>query len=73
MNNKETTFTASVALNDAVYNVRPLALILERARCGPSFFAYEDLVTGKAKDLETKTLTASTALNNPPRFMPDEA
>ena len=37
-------------------------------------FAYEDLVTGKAKDLETKTFNRiDWVLKNPPRFMPDEA
>ncbi len=37
-------------------------------------FAYEDLVTGKAKNLETKTFERiNWVLKNPPRFMPDEA
>lgn len=59
--------------NDAVYNVRPLALDLNALAVGHAF-AYEDLVTGKAKDLETKTFERiNWVLNNPPRFMPDEA
>lgn len=37
-------------------------------------FAYEDLVTGKANELETKTFDRiNWVLKNPPRFMPDEA
>ena len=59
--------------NDAVYNIRPLALDLNALAVGHAF-AYEDLVTGKAKDLETKTFERiNWVLNNPPRFMPDEA
>ncbi len=59
--------------NDAVYNVQPLALDLNALAVGHAF-AYEDLVTGKAKDLETKTFERiNWVLNNPPRFMPDEA
>jgi len=59
--------------NDAVYNVRSLALDLNAIAVGHAF-AYEDLVRGKAKDLETKTFARiNWVLNNPPRFMPDEA
>jgi hypothetical protein len=59
--------------NDAVYNIRPLALDLNALAVGHAF-AYEDLVTGKAKDLETKTFNRiDWVLKNPPRFMPDEA
>jgi hypothetical protein len=36
--------------------------------------AYEDLVTGRAAELETKTFARiDRVLKNPPRFMPDEA
>lgn len=59
--------------NDAIYNVRSLALDLNAVAVGHAF-AYEDLVTGKAKDLETKTFDRiDWVLKNPPRFMPDEA
>lgn len=59
--------------NDAIYDVRSLALDLNAVAVGHAF-AYEDLVTGKAKDLETKTFDRiNWVLNNPPRFMPDEA
>ncbi|MDM9384698.1 hypothetical protein QUB80_28985 [Chlorogloeopsis sp. ULAP01] len=59
--------------NDAIYNIRPLALDLNAVAVGHAF-AYEDLVTGKAKDLETKTFERiNWVLKNPPRFMPDEA
>ncbi|BAZ48412.1 hypothetical protein NIES4103_10200 [Nostoc sp. NIES-4103] len=59
--------------NDAIYNIQPLALDLNAVAVGHAF-AYEDLVTGKAKDLETKTFARiNWVLNNPPRFMPDEA
>lgn len=59
--------------NDAIYNVRPLALDLNAVAVGHAF-AYEDLVTGKARDLETKTFERiNWVLKNPPRFMPDEA
>jgi len=59
--------------NDAIYNVRSLALDLNAVAVGHAF-AYEDLVTGKAKNLETKTFDRiNWVLKNPPRFMPDEA
>lgn len=59
--------------NDAVYNVRSLALDLNALAVGHAL-AYEDLVTGKAKNLETKTFERiNWVLKNPPRFMPDEA
>ncbi|HEY9831624.1 MAG TPA: hypothetical protein V6D26_13670 [Stenomitos sp.] len=59
--------------NDAIYNLRSLALDLNAVAVGHAF-AYEDLVTGKAKDLETKTFDRiNWVLKNPPRFMPDEA
>ena len=59
--------------NDDIYNVRSLALDLNAVAVGHAL-AYEDLVTGKAKDLETKTYERiNWVLKNPPRFMPDEA
>jgi hypothetical protein len=58
--------------NNAIYNVRDLALDLNAIAVGHAF-AYEDIVTGKAKDLETKTYqTINWVLKNPPKFMPDE-
>lgn len=59
--------------NDDIYNVRALALDLNAVAVGHAL-AYEDLVTGKAEDLETKTFDRiNWVLKNPPRFMPDEA
>ena len=59
--------------NDAIYSLRSLALDLNAVAVGHAF-AYEDLVTGKAQDLETKTFDRiNWVLKNPPRFMPDEA
>jgi hypothetical protein len=59
--------------SDAIYSVRSLALDLNAVAVGHAF-AYEDLVTGKAQDLETKTFDRiNWVLKNPPRFMPDEA
>jgi len=58
--------------NNAIYNVRDLALDLNAIAVGHAF-AYEDIVTGKAKDLETKTYQKiNLVLKNPPKFMPDE-
>jgi hypothetical protein len=59
--------------NDAIYDVRPLALDLNAVAVGHAM-AYEDLVTGKAAGLETDTYARILrVLKNPPRFMPDEA
>ncbi|HLP87803.1 MAG TPA: hypothetical protein VK184_04240 [Nostocaceae cyanobacterium] len=59
--------------NDDIYNIKSLALDLNAVAVGHAF-AYEDLVTGKAKDLETKTFERiNWVLKNPPYFMPDEA
>jgi hypothetical protein len=59
--------------NYDVYNVRPLALDLNAVAVGHAL-AYEDLVTGKAETLETKTFERiQRVLKNPPKFMPDEA
>jgi hypothetical protein len=58
--------------NNAIYNVKDLALDLNAIAVGHAF-AYEDIVTGKAKDLETKTYEKiNWVLKNPPKFMPDE-
>jgi len=59
--------------NYAVYNVPKLARDLNAVAVGHAF-AYEDLVTGKAETLETRTFDRiNQVLKNPPRFMPDEA
>lgn len=58
--------------NNAIYNLRDLALDLNAIAVGHAF-AYEDIVTGKAKDLETNTFEKiNWVLKNPPKFMPDE-
>ena len=59
--------------NDDINNVRSLALDLNAVAVGHAM-AYEDLVTGKANRLESDTFNRiNWVLNNPPRFMPDEA
>ena len=75
MNNKDKNhiYRKRGKYNDDVYNVRPLALDLNAVAVGHAF-AYEDLVTGKAQELETKTFKKiDRVLKNPPRYMPDEA
>ena len=75
MNNKDKNhiYRKRGKYNDDIYNVRPLALDLNAVAVGHAF-AYEDLVTGKAGELETKTFEKiNSVLKNPPRFMPDEA
>lgn len=75
MNNKDKNhiYRKRGKYNDDIYNVRPLALDLNAVAVGHAF-AYEDLVTGKAGELETKTFDKiNSVLKNPPRFMPDEA
>ncbi|MGL5942290.1 MAG: hypothetical protein ACRC2S_18330 [Waterburya sp.] len=75
MNNKDKNhiYRKRGKYNDDVYNLRPLALDLNAIAVGHAF-AYEDLVTGKEQDLETKTFEKiNKVLKNPPRFMPDEA
>jgi hypothetical protein len=75
MNNKDKNhiYRKRGKYNDDIYNVRPLALDLNAVAVGHAF-AYEDLVTGKAGELETKTFEKiNRVLKNPPRFMPDEA
>lgn len=59
--------------NFAVYRELPaLARDLNGVAVGHSF-AYEDLVTGRAADLETKTFARiDRVLKNPPRLMPAE-
>lgn len=59
--------------NDAIYQIRPLALDMNGVAVGHAM-AYEDLVTGKAHQLETQTYARIwRVLKNPPPFMPDEA
>ncbi len=59
--------------NFAVYNLKPLALDLNAVAVGHAM-AYEDLVTGKAATLDSATFDhINRVLNNPPKFMPDEA
>ncbi|AFZ34260.1 hypothetical protein Sta7437_0665 [Stanieria cyanosphaera PCC 7437] len=75
MNNKDKNhiYRKRGKYNDDIYNVRPLALDLNAVAVGHAF-AYEDLITGKADQLETKTFEKiNQVLKNPPRFMPDEA
>ena len=75
MNNKDTNhiYGKRGVYNNDIYNVRPLALDLNAVAVGHAF-AYEDLVTGKAGELETQTFEKiDRILKKPPRFMPDEA
>ncbi len=59
--------------NYDIYNIPALARDLNAIAVGHAF-AYEDLVTGKAAGLETKTYQRiEHVLKNPPKFMPDEA
>jgi len=59
--------------NFDVYNIAPLARDLNAVAVGHAM-AYEDLVTGKASTLESKTFNRiNGVLENPPKFMPDEA
>jgi hypothetical protein len=59
--------------NFDVYNLPKLARDLNAVAVGHAM-AYEDLVTGKAAQLETKTFERiNRVLKNPPKFMPDEA
>jgi hypothetical protein len=75
IDNKDTNhiYRKRGSYNDAIYNVRPLALDLNALAVGHAF-AYQDMVTGKADQLETDTFSRiNWVLKNPPRFMPDEA
>jgi len=59
--------------NFDVYKIEPLARDLNGVAVGHAM-AYEDLVTGKAAGLETKTYERiRQVLKSPPKFMPDEA
>jgi len=59
--------------NFDVYNLPTLARDLNAVSVGHAM-AYEDLVTGKAAGLETKTFARiDHVLKYPPKFMPDEA
>ncbi len=75
MNNKDKNhiYRKRGKYNDNIYNVRSLALDLNGVAVGHAF-AYEDLVTGKAQELETQTFAKiDKILKNPPLLMPDEA
>ena len=59
--------------NFDVYNLPKLARDLNAVAVGHAM-AYEDLVTGHAVGLDTKTYARiDRVLKNPPKFMPDEA
>ena len=59
--------------NDDIYALPKLARDMNAVAVGHAM-AYEDLVTGKAAGLETRTFSRiDRVLKNPPRFMPDEA
>jgi hypothetical protein len=59
--------------NFAVYGLKPLAKDLNAVAVGHAM-AYEDLVTGKAATLESKTFARiDQVLKHPPALMPDEA
>lgn len=59
--------------NFDLYEIGALARDMNGTAVGHAF-AYEDLVTGKAAGLETKTFERiNRVLKDPPRFMPDEA
>jgi hypothetical protein len=59
--------------NFDIYNVKPLAYDLNAVAVGHAM-AYEDMVTGKAITLDTKTFDRiNWVLNHPPHLMPDEA
>ncbi len=59
--------------NFDIYNIKRLAYDLNAVAVGHAM-AYEDMVTGKAGDLDTKTFERiNWVLNHPPKFMPDEA
>jgi hypothetical protein len=75
INNKDQNHIARKrgVYNDDVYNVPALARDLNAVAVGHAL-AYEDLVTGRAATLESKTFERIVrVLKNPPRFMPDEA
>lgn len=58
--------------NFAVYQLKPLARDLNAVSVGHAL-AYEDLVTGRAAELETRTFRQiDEVLKNPPALMPDE-
>ena len=58
--------------NFDIYNLDPVARDLNAVAVGHSF-AYEDMVSGRATTLETKTFEKiNRVLNNPPRLMPAE-
>jgi hypothetical protein len=59
--------------NFDIYQLKPLAADLNAVAVGHAM-AYEDLVTGHAETLETKTFPRiDRVLKSPPRYTPDEA
>lgn len=75
LDNKQTNhlFYRRGKYNFDIYNLPSLARDLNAVAVGHAM-AYEDLVTGKAAGLETKTYQRiDRVLKNPPKFMPDEA
>ena len=71
--NKNHIFYKRGRYNYDIYNIKPLAYDLNAVAVGHAM-AYEDLVTGKAATLDTKTYARiDRVLKNPPRLMPDEA
>ena len=74
IDNKKTNhlFYKRGTYNFDVYKLPALAKDLNAVAVGHAM-AYEDLVTGKAAGLETKTFSRiERVLNNPPSLMPDE-
>jgi len=70
---KNHIFYKQAKYNYDIYNVPRLAYDLNAVAVGHAM-AYEDLVTGKAKTLDTDTFNRILeVLNHPPRLMPDEA
>lgn len=65
-------FYKAAHYNFNVYRIPKLARDLNAVAVGHAM-AYEDLVTGKARDLDSKTFERiNWVLNHPPKLMPDE-
>ncbi len=74
LDNRDTNhiFTKRGAYNYDIYNIPALARDLNAISVGHAM-AYEDLVTGRAAQLESKTFARiDKVLKNPPKLMPDE-
>ena len=74
MNNTDTNhiYRKRGRYNDDVYNIPKLAYDLNAVAVGHAM-AYEDLITGKASDLEINTFNRiNRVLNHPPKLMPAE-